>query len=124
MENDSYYIKYHNNNGNESASFCYYYDVHKDGFSFKDYTIYDNDISYEHGGWSGKSPYSFDCGMQITARKFHRWADEIERTKKTIIVRRYLFPMSGKCPCFNGSRMPEPLFTQIVINIETRPVAM
>ena len=85
MENDSYYIKYHNNNGNESASFYYYYDVHKDGFSFKDYTIYDNDISYEHGGWSGKSPYSFDCGMQITARKFHRWADEIERTKKKII---------------------------------------
>ena len=85
MENDSYYIKYHNNNGNESASFCYYYDVHKDGFSFKDYTIYDSDISYEDGGWSGKSPYSFDCGMRITARKFHRWTDEIERTKKKLI---------------------------------------
>jgi hypothetical protein len=85
MENDSYYIKYHNNNGNESASFYYYYDVHKDGFSFKDYTIYDSDISYEDGGWSGKSPYSFDCGMRITARKFHRWTDEIERIKKKII---------------------------------------
>ena len=35
MENDSYYIKYHNNNGNESASFCYYYDVHKDGFHLR-----------------------------------------------------------------------------------------
>ena len=85
MENDSYYIKYHNNNGDESASFCYYYDVHKDGFSFKDYTIYDNDISYEHGSWYDKSPYSFDCGTQITARKFHRWTDEIERIKKKII---------------------------------------
>lgn len=31
-ENDSYYISYHVNNGNESARFCYYYDVHKDGF--------------------------------------------------------------------------------------------
>ena len=34
MEDNSYYISYHANNGNESASFCYYYDVHKDGFSF------------------------------------------------------------------------------------------
>lgn len=85
MENDSFYIKYHNNNSNESASFCYYYNVHKDGFSFKDYTIYDNDISYEPGSWYDKSPYSFDCGTQITARKFHRWTDEIERTKKKLI---------------------------------------
>ena len=27
MEDGSYYISYHANNGNESASFCYYYDV-------------------------------------------------------------------------------------------------
>ena len=85
MENDSYYIKYHNNNGNESVSFCYYYNVHKDGFSFKDYTICDSGISHEDGGWSGKSPYSFDCGMRIAAKKFHRWVDEIERTKKKLI---------------------------------------
>ena len=85
MENDSYYIKYHNNNGNECANFCYYYDVHKDGFSFKDYTVSDCDICYEHGSWYNKSPYSFDCGTQITAIKFHRWADEIERIKKKII---------------------------------------
>ena len=85
MENDSYYIKYHNNNGDESASFFYYYNVHKDGFSFKDYTICDSGISHEDGGWSGKSPYSFDCGMRIAAKKFHRWVDEIERTKKKLI---------------------------------------
>ena len=85
MEDNSYYISYHVNNCNESASFCYYYDVHKDSFSFKDYTICDSDISYEPGSWYNKSPYSFDCGTQITARKFHRWTDEIERTKKKLI---------------------------------------
>lgn len=85
MEDNSYYISYHVNNCNESASFCYYYDVHKDSFSFKDYTICDSDISYEPGSWCNKSPYSFDCGTRITARKFHRWTDEIERTKKKLI---------------------------------------
>lgn len=85
MEDGSYYISYHINNCNESASFCYYYDVHKDSFSFKDYTICDSDISYEPGSWYNKSPYSFDCGTRITARKFYRWTDEIERTKKKLI---------------------------------------
>ena len=66
-----------------------------------------------------------DNVMKIADFGLARDVHNLDYYKKTTTVSRYLLPnKSGKLPHFKGASTPDPLFTQIVMNIDTSPVAI
>ena len=98
IDDDSYYIKYHNEHDEERALMARYIEVWDNGYSVDDYTIHSNYVGFEDAIWNGIDPDDVNAGKRILKRVFDRWVKKINDSKKEIeqLVKKKSTPNEGE----------------------------
>ena len=98
IDDDSYYIKYHNEHDEEWAYLTHYIDVWDSGYTIDDYTIDPNYIEFEDASHHGIDPDDVNAGKRILKRNFDRWVERINNCKKEIeqLVKKKSTPNVGE----------------------------
>lgn len=84
IEEDSCYINYFVNKGEEYVALSHYKEVWDNGYTVDDYIIDDSCIYFEDASWNGVS-ITLKNKKQILSREFNNWVKEIETTKVLLI---------------------------------------
>ena len=86
LENDSYYINYHQNDSDkEYAAMAHFIVVWDDGYISDTYGFKQNWMNFEDACWSGVEPNDNKKGKRILAEQYKNWEKRVADCKNQII---------------------------------------